>query len=353
MEIFLFFWERKVTIVKIVGVFFVVGVLISLLSRVEYNASATLMPESQSYQTSASNLLRQYGGMLGISGGQQGGGGISPGLYPDIVSSVPYQVELMNMPVRFSTLDTTMTPHEYFRNFYPPSSMDYFKKYTLGLPGQILSLIKGSNRSKKEPEPVVSKVNRDSVVSLTGPQRSTIGKLKNRINIVDEEGLLTLSVEFPDPRASAEIGNKAINLLKEYVREYRTQKANEELAFVRKQVKEARKRFEEAQIKLAEFRDSNMNLATAKAQTREQELQSQYDLAFNLYNSLVQNLEQAKLKVQENTPVFTTIEPFQVPTSNHKPKTTLIIVVSMILGLIFGIIVVFGKKIWSKYQVES
>ncbi|MDZ7717087.1 MAG: hypothetical protein U5J95_12840 [Balneolaceae bacterium] len=78
-------------------------------------------------------------------------------------------------------------------------------------------------------------------------------------------------------------------------------------------MEEARKRFEQAQQQLAEFRDSNINLATAKAQSREQELQSQYDLTFNLYNSLSQRLEQAKLDLQEETPVLTVLQPVSVP----------------------------------------
>lgn len=353
MEIFLFFWDRRITIAKITGIFFVLGILVILLSRVEYEASTTLMPESQSPQSTASSLLQQYGGFLGVggSGGQVGGEAIPTSLYPDVISSVPYQVELMNVPLTFSTLDTTLTAHEYFRDIYPPSTTDYIKKYTIGLPGQLMSLLKGGSE-EKELEPIVSEIDRDSIISLTGQQRSTIGKLKDRVSIINEGGLVTVTAEFPDPQAAAELGHAGIRLLKEYVREYRTQKANEELKFVRKQVKEAKQRFKEAQVKLAEFRDSNMNLATARAQTKEQELQSQYDLAFDLYNTLSQRLEQAKLKVQENTPVFTTIAPIQVPTSNSKPNTELILVVSVFAGLLLSVFIIIGKKLWSVIRVK-
>ena len=72
-------------------------------------------------------------------------------------------------------------------------------------------------------------------------------------------------------------------------------------------------RFEEAQINLAKFRDSNQGILTASARTEEQRLDSEYSIAFNLYNTLTQQYEVAKLELQEETPLFKTLEPVQVP----------------------------------------
>lgn len=350
----LFFWERRRLIAKITGAFFILGIVIVLLSRVEYQSSTTLLPESQSSGSMASSLLQRYGGMLGMRGSTGGGeGGLSTGLYPKIIESLPYQVELMNEEVYFSSLDTTLTIHEYFQNEYPPSSLEYIKRYTLGLPGQLRNLF-SSDSSGARKVTVVKKIARDSVVSLPGEQAGTAGKLKNRITINHgEEGLLTLTAEFPDPNAAAEVGQAAINILKEYVRDYRTQKAKKELEFAREQVQEAKKRFEEAQNKLAEFMDSNVNLATAKAKTRQQELQSKYDLAFSLYNSLSQNLQQAKLKVEERTPVFTTVEPFRIPGGPSKPNTSLIIIVFTLLGFLIGLGYLLFGQLWKEIRKKA
>lgn len=352
-EIILFFWDKRFTILKFAVAFFVLGLLIVWLSRVEYQAETTLLPESQSSQNVGSNLLRQYGGMLGIEGrGNNSGNVISPSLYPDIIASAPYQVELMNVPVYFSSLDTTLTPHQYFQSEnYPLSAGDYIVNYTIGLPWQIPKMFQSNKKKKMSQEDIISKINPDSVISLSSPQRSTIGTLSNRLVIDQSDGIITLSVKLPDPRASAEVGQAAITLLKEYVKEYRTQKANEELQFVENQVEEAEKRFEKAQQQLADFQDSNVNIATAKAQTKEQELQSQYDLTFDIYNSLRQQLEQAKLKVQEDTPVFTTVEPFQVPTSNSEPKTELLIMAFTFLGVVIASVYIVGKRQWKNFQL--
>lgn len=362
MELALFFWDRRVTIGAITGAFLVWGILIALLSPVEYQASGTFLPESQSGQSLGSTLVRQYGGLLGL-GEQAGGGGLSPSLYPDIIESVPFQVELMNVPITFASLDTTVTAHQYFRDLHPTPKTTYLWRYTFELPWTVWGWIRsglaavfsGSGGSETSsvspgPSPVLQKINRDTVLSLNSQQKSTLSRLRSRLTVAQAGMLISLTAEFPDSRAAAEIGQAGIDILKQYVSEYRTQKALEELQFVREQMEEARKNFEAAQKRLAEFRDSNVNIATAMAQTKEQQLQSEYDLRFNIYNSLAQNLEQAKLRVQEETPVFTTVEPFQVPDGSSKPDTRLIIALYLVAGFIVSCLWVLLKRQWDQFR---
>ena len=99
------------------------------------------------------------------------------------------------------------------------------------------------------------------------------------------------------------------------------------------QLATAEARFEEAQLTLAEFRDSNQGTLSAKAQTEEQRLNSEYQIAFNLYNGLTQQYEEAKLKVQEETPVFKTLEAVQVPLEDETSGSMILLVFIMLSGI--------------------
>lgn len=330
------------------------GLLIALFSPVEYSTSATLIPEAQSTQSRAGSLLRQYGGLLGIGGGANIGpeGTIPPQLYPNVVASLPYQIELMNTPVYFAEYDTTATPHVFFNEIHSSFSLvGFIKGYTIGLPGKIIGLFSGEEEKASS---FLSKVERDSVLSLSKKQMETVKKMRERLTVSVDEGTGVISVnsEFPDPQAAAEIGKAGIELLKEYMREYRTEKAKKDLEFVEEQVASAKERFEATQQKLAEFRDSNVSLATAKAQTRQQELQSQYDLAFEVYNSLNQQQEQARLEVQAQTPVFSILQPVSVPLEKSAPKRLLILIVSGILGGIIALGWVLVQNWWKNAQID-
>lgn len=57
-------------------------------------------------------------------------------------------------------------------------------------------------------------------------------------------------------------------------------------------------------------------------------------LTFNVYNTLAQKQEQDKLRVQEQTPVYTIIEPASVPLKTSAPKKVLILIGCIFLDLI-------------------
>jgi len=338
IELAKYIWYKRLFITKVTGVFIVIGLLIALLSPKEYQTGATLLPESQSTQRGAEGLLEQYGGMLGMSGinlnmDQQGM--IPPTLYPHIVQSLPFQLELLNKEVEFAAFDTTTTVYAFFDEVYTPSVFSYVKGYTLGLPGKIIGLIKGA---KNIDRPLPQGFAADSVVSVTKDQMSVIENMQGRVTVSlsEDTGVINLSVKMPDPHAAAQVGKTSIRLLKEYMTNYRTRKAKEDLRYAQQQLTDVRQGFEKAQNKLAEFRDSNVNLATAKAQTREQRLQSEYDLAFNVYNSVAQRVEQAKMKVQEQTPVVRILQPVQVPINDTTSGLT-ILIISIALGVILSI----------------
>lgn len=346
-------WNKRVVLSRIVGTFIIIGLLVALFSPVQYQAEASLLPESQATQGSANSLLQQYGGLLGISGvGNFGDGVIPPELYPDIVQSLPYQIELMQIPLSFSEYDTTATAFVFFDDIYTPSVFSYIKSYTLGLPSKIIAIFKEPGEKASSS---ISEVDPNSIISLSRAQMGIVNNLRERITVEVSQGtgVITYSAELPDPQAAAEISRIGIRLLKEQVKEYRTQKAQKNLEFVQEQLNKAQIRFEEAQQKLAEFRDSNVNLATAKAKSREQELQSKYDLTFNLYNTLSQRMEQAKLTLQEETPVFTIIQPVSVPLHKSSPNRKLILLISLVLGIIVSLAWVLINEWWSRVKYTS
>lgn len=326
-------WKRRRFIFKVTAIFVVTGLLIALFSPVEYQTGATLLPENQQSMSGAGGLLEEYGGLIGLGGSisLESQESIPPKLYPDIVNSLPYQLEVLNTEIYFARFDTSVSSYSFFDDVYTPSVFTYLKAYTVGLPGKIIGIFR-----EEAPESSLPKgFEGDSIISLTKRQAIIVNKMRERITVeLDEEnGLINLSVKMPDPNAAAQIAQLSVNLLKEYITNYRTRKAEQDLAFARQQMLEAREEWRAAQIRLANFRDQNYGQLTNRARTREQRLQSEYDLTFNKYNSLAQKVEQAKLRVQEKTPVVTILKPVKMPVDNVEPQRRYIVLVSLILGL--------------------
>lgn len=344
VELAKYIWDNRSTIYKFTAAGIVLGLAVALLSPKEYQSGATLMPEVQSTQSGASSLLQQYGGLLGMSGNLDMGaeGMIPPQLYPQIVQSLPFQLELLNTEVEFPEFETTTTVYNFFDEVYTPSVFSYVMEYTVGLPGKVIGLFKEEAPKTDLPQGFET----DSVISVTKDQMEIIDNMRERVSISlnEETGVINLSVTMPDPRASAEIAKTSIGLMKEYVINYRTRKAEQDLMFAREQMEAAKKEFEDAQNRWAEFRDSNINLSTARAETQLQRLQSEYDLAFNVYNTLAQQVEQAKLKVQEQTPVVSVLQPVQVPVDDETSGAMILIMFVLLSGFLS-----IGRILMSKF----
>ena len=328
-------WNKRLFICKIVGIGAFLGVIVALLSPKEYKSTSTLMPEySTESQGGASSLLRQYGGLLGISGGSynSNSNAIRVDLYPNIVQSTNFQMQLMQQPFYFSDIDTTATLFEYYTELNSAGVLGFVAEYTIGLPGKIL----GAILPKKELMTSVPGASEESLVlNLSEEEFEVVETLRGKISasLDEESGIVSVTVTLPDNVAAAAVTEYTIRELTEYLTEYRTEKVLRDLTFVEEQLVTAKIRFEEAQQALAAFRERYQGSLSIRNQTEEQRLQSEYQVAFNLYNGLTQQFEEARLKVQEETPVFKTLEPVQVPLNDETPGAMILIVFIMLSGI--------------------
>ena len=264
---------------------------------------------------------------------------LSPSIYPTIVKSVPFCKEIMKTPITVEKSSGTISLYDYYtdKKYQPRSLVQGVKKYTIGLPGTILSSLR-SGKSSSEASVYTDSIT-GQVITLTGDERSVISAIQANIQFESspKEGYVKLGYTFAEPEAAAVISQQLYNVLERYVKNFKAQKQQDNLQFVEASYAEARRDFLQKQINLAAFQDANRGLITATARTTERRLSSEYDVAFTVYNELAKQLEQAKLAVKESTPVLTVIDPVVVPQEKSAPKRSMILALFLFLGLIVGI----------------
>ena len=264
---------------------------------------------------------------------------LSPMVYPQIVQSVPFQLELMNTPFQIEGVDHPVSLFEYYTEYQKVGILSGIKKYTLGLPGLIIKALKG----KPQDEGTKSS---GKLIALTQDQDRVRKAMTENLTLEvnDKEGYLTLSARFHDASLAAQVAAKAQSMLQQYITTFKIQKAKEQLNFISDRYHEKKKEFQQAQEKLARFRDQNKNVSSAIAKTEEQRLQSEYEIAFSVYSELAKQMEQAQIQVKEDTPILTILEPVRVPLEKTKPNRPLILFLWIFLGGILGTGLVFGKE---------
>ena len=325
-------WTGKKLILKTVLVFMILGLFIAVFSQNEYTASITIVPQSSSEKPGGS-----IGGLAALAGinlgsvGQQSS--ISPTLYPQILTNISFQKELLETLITIEGQDNKITYKEYYTNVYSPSVLSSIKKYTIGLPGVLIGLLKSDEISKEESK------NNDSLPQITEDDKKLIELLLEQLSmeVNDKDGYIGLSTTMPEARAAAELTQKAQELLEQYVIDFKIEKSSSELDFIKNRYQEKEQEFQKIQQKLALYTDRNQNVNSARAKMELMLLQSEYDLAYGVYSELAKQLETQELKVKEDTPIFTILQPVFVPLEKTGPKRSLILIIYTFLGFVLSI----------------
>lgn len=331
-------WDGRLTLVKVMLLCGVLGIFVALVSPTEYTSTTSMVPQtaqSGSKLGGLSSLAAMAGFNLDMGGSTEA---LSPLVYPQILNSGPFQLELMNIPFTFSEVNHPVSLYEYYTEINKPGVLSIIGKYTIGLPGVIMKAIKGSTERK------MSTVE-NGPIAFTEKQEKVRKMIKERVSLTidSKQGYLTLQASFHEALLSAQVADAARELLQKYITKFKTEKAANQLSFIEQRFQEKKKDFEKAQERLAWYRDQNRNMSSAVARTEEERLQSEFNISINVYNELAKQLEQAKIQVKEETPVFSVLEPALVPNEKTKPKKAMIVIMSLLLGGVAGVVLIFGK----------
>ena len=347
IALFLKIWENKKLILKYFLIFFLIGIFVAIFSPKEYTAQSVVLPQSNS--ASGIGSLSGLAAIAGVSIGNNNGD-ILPKLYPNIAQSIPFQKEMLKTPINITGIDEAISYQDYYQKYPKTNLLSTIKKYTIGLPGLIIGSFKSEEKNK-----TISVKDSSNIYSITKDEKKLFDLLKSQLNInySEKEGYVTLSFSMDEPLAAAQMLKNVENYLQNAVTEFKIQKAKQQLDFIQKRYNEAEKDFKEKQIRLASFQDSNRGLISSLPQTRLSQLQTDFNLAFNIYSELAKQLESQKIKVKEDTPVFTVIEPVSVPLDRTKPKRGIIIAVWSFLGIVIGVGLIFVKDFISNIKKDT
>lgn len=350
MALILRLWEKKWFIIKVTCIFAVLGVLVAIFTPKEYTASCVVVPETKGGSAFSSSSLGGLAAMAGINlGGSAGGEMISPVMYDKLIKNIDLRKELMQTPINWEGYEEPITILDYYTNpeYAKTSVLGTVKKYTIGLPFVILNAIRGEQEAPEvslpSHGPKLSAYTRDELkcIKTFAPQFSILADKKN--------GDVTITARMPEALAAAQVAEAVKNLLQKYVIELKLQKAEVNYEYIKQRYDEAKVVFEEKQAEYAKFQDANKVLSTALSQAKEEQMRSEFTVAKNLFNELTTQLVQAEMKIKEDIPILTVVEPVQVPLERSKPQRAKIVFIWCFLGGVLGCGLILGCD-WLKEQ---
>ena len=329
-------WAERKLVIKTCVSAAVIGIVVAFSIPKEYSTQITLAPETTGKTPGGGMgaLAAMAGINLGSSSGQDA---LSPDLYPDIVSSTPFLTGLFDVNITTQDGSVKTSLYEYMKEH----QRSPWWGSVLSAPFKALGWGMSLFRETEKDAPAGSKV--DSF-KLTPKQAGIVNALSSRISVsVDKKtGVTTLSVQMQDPLISAALTDTVMHRLQDYITDYRTNKARHDLAFTEKLYKEAKENYYTAQQRYARHVDGNLDVILQSYRSEQERLQNEMTLAYGVYNQLAQQLQMAKAKVQEITPVYTVVQPAVVPLRPIKPNKIMIL-----FGFLF--LAAAGSYLWILY----
>ena len=259
----------------------------------------------------------------------------------------------MQTPINWEEYDQPVTILDYYTNpdYKKSSVLGTIKKYTKRLFFTILKAIKGEGNTNEVSLPNSSK----SLSAYTKDELKCIKTFSKQFSIMTDKknGDVTISARMPEALAAAQVVDAVQNLLQKYVIELKLQKAEVNYEYIKQRYDEAKVVFEQKQEEYAKFQDANKVLSSALSKAKEEQMRSEFTVAKDLFNQLTTQLVQAEMKIKEDIPILTVVEPVQVPLERSKPQRVKILFIWCFLGCVFGCGLILGGYRLKEQGVEN
>lgn len=337
-------WKQRKKVFKTMGYTAVAGLIIAFSMPKEYTVTVTLSPESG--KTSGGSLAGMAS-MLGLGNiSMSDADALNVSLFPDIMMSTPFALELYNMQVKPEKSDTAMALHTYMEEQRKP-----WWRHLFSLPGKtiggVMSLIKDEKNELEKINPDPFRLTKEESKRLEDIKKSMTAEADTKT------GITTITVTLQDPEVTATVADSVIHKLQAYITAYRTKKATEDFKYQEKLYNKAKEEYYARQKEYATYMDRNQQVILQSAKIEGERIKAQMELANQVYQQVATQMEIYRAKIQEDKPVFAVVEPATVPLAASAPKKVLILIGFMFLGFVGSTTwILFGKELWADLQKE-
>lgn len=328
----LLLWSKRKRIITNCFIGGVLAIIVAYSIPKQYTSTVVMAPEASS-GSSASGSLGALASMAGFSLGGLSGGedALYPELYPQIVSSTPFLCDLMGLQIETKEGELCTTLYDYLSKHQKKTWWSKMIKAPIKMVKKMFG--------KVEEDTVIP--SRGQEMSFTRKQYLMLQALNELIVVSVDKGnfVITLHVTMQDPKVAAYVASVVSDKLQEYIGTYRSAKARKDLAYTESLYQEAREKYYAAQQAYAMYVDQHQGVVKMQYQIEQNRLSNEQDLAFGVYNQLAQQLEMARAKVAESTPVCVIMQPAFMPVKASSPK-------KMMMGLLYVFLAGFGTAAW-------
>ncbi len=270
-----------------------------------YTARSTFMPQTRKQSSSLSGIAAQFGLAMPTTEASQ-----SPAFYADLVQSRGLLGSVVDTPFEYETEDGTKVK------------------------GTLTDFYKSKGKSPA--------LRRDAAIRRLGDDVDA--------STVQKTGVVDLSVTVTQPALAVQINQRLLELLNEFNLKSRQSQAGEERRFTERRLGEVRQDLRAAEDRLQQFLQRNRDIRNSPELTFQADrLQREVTMQQDVFTTLAQAYEQAKIEEVRDTPVITVVQQAEFPVRPDRRG----LVIKSILGLMAGLLVGSAIAFWRSYTTNT
>lgn len=306
----------------------IIAVIVAFSIPRIYNSSVLLAPETSgsSFTSNISSLAAMVGMDVGTN---MTGDAIYPEIYPDLMESMDFLVGLFDIHIKTQDGKVSTTYSNYLEKYQKSPWWTY--------PGEAIKrLFRGkqqlTNKSVNAFKPTRQQWEMAMAIS------------KNIMCTVDKKtSVISIQVTDQDPLVAATIADSVKDKLQVFITDYRTKKARNDLQYMLKLFAESKEQYTKARQRYGAYSDANQDLVLESYRSKQEDLENEMQMQYNIYTQVAQQLQMAKAKLQERTPAFTVVQSAFVPVRHSNTPKIFILFIFLLLGVALRTILLLVK----------
>lgn len=312
-------WENRRLFYKVLPVVFVLSCIYIFSLPRYYTTDAKLAPEMSN--SMSGGTLGTIASAFGFDfGDMQTSDAITPLLYPDLMEDNAFVTSLFKIKVQDKDKEINTSYYNYLYKYQKKPWWEIISYSIIGL------FKSNDNKGQTISDPYALDKKGDDIVKKIG---------KNiKFSVDKKTGVITINVEDQDPRICKTLADSVMERLQQFITEYRTSKSRTDYEYYKHLATEAKKEYETVRQRYASMADASTHISMKSVELKLEDMENDMQLKYNTYTTLSTQLQAAKAKVQERTPVFTILKGAAVPIKPAGPKRMLFVFIMMLFGTI-------------------
>ncbi len=290
-----------------------------------YTAEVKLAPEmnGENIGGGLSSIASSFGFNIGGMGGQDA---IYPELYPDLFESPEFIVGLYGIQIRTKQDDLSTNYFTYMEKYQKPNPLLIpYNKLTSWIRELFEDedpIPRGTGNGNIDPF-MMNRKDYELMMTVMENIKCSVDKKTSVISIV---------VKDQDPLVCAMMADSVKTHLQSFIVRYRTSKVSEDVRHYQQMRDSAELEYDKAIEVYSRYCDAHKGVILQSFQSERDKLEGELALKQNSLSAIEAQLQATKVKLQEKTPAFTTLQSAIVPVKPAGPKRMLFVIGMLILA---------------------